>query len=415
METSLDMALVLARRTSPLSKRHRRRMNSKILFALQPFSRLCYVTQTASLRRRKLPGFVTRPRLRQDVLSVPLGVRWSRPRRCMRLRQLFFLILFFNMSIGAAFGSQDADVRIPLVLSTDVGNEIDDQWAIAYLLLEPRFDVLGVMSAHAPSITAPAGQTSFRILVDVVENRLGMNKHPPLIEGGSLPLLNAKTPRPSPAVTFLLESSRRFSKDNRLNVLMIGAATDVASAILTDPTFVDRVRIIQMGFTDEQNGNEFNIANDVRAVQAILESNVPLVIGPGKVCRANLSLTLEQARELIAMHGPIGAWLWEDYQAWYYRFVKPLRVDDFSKSWVIWDIITLAYVLRMTEQHQLPRPRLRDDMTFEPVKTDRTVTWITDVDEQRLWAEFLKVVDAYQQTHAIRSKAFCNRLTFMMP
>jgi inosine-uridine nucleoside N-ribohydrolase len=302
-----------------------------------------------------------------------------------------------------------------VVLSTDVGNEIDDQWAIAYLLLESRFNVLGVMSAHAPSITAPAGHTSYRILVDVVENRLGMNTHPPLIEGGSLPLLNPRTPRPSPAVNFLIESSRRFSKDNRLNVLMIGAATDVASAILSDPTFVDRVRVIQMGFTDEQNGNEFNIANDVHAVQAILESNIPLVIGPGKVCRASLSLSLDQARTLISMHGPIGAWLWEDYQAWYYRFVKPLRVDDFSKSWVIWDIITLAYVLGMTEQHDLPRPRLRDDMSFEQVKTDRTVTWITDVDEQRLWAEFLKVVDDYQQTHAVRSKAFCSRLSFMMP
>jgi inosine-uridine nucleoside N-ribohydrolase len=331
------------------------------------------------------------------------------------IRPQIFLILLFTMPPCLAYGNQVKDSGMPVVLSTDVGNEIDDQWAIAYLLLEPRFKVLGVMSAHAPSITAPAGYTSLRILVDVVENRLGMTAHPPLVEGGSLPLLNAHTPRPSPAVSFLIETSRQFSKENRLNILMIGAATDVASAILTDPTFVDRVRVIQMGFTDEQNGNEFNINNDVHAVQAILDSNVPLVIGPGKVCRASLSLTLDQARLLISTHGPIGAWLWEDYQAWYYRFVKPLRVDDFSKSWVIWDIITLAYLLGMTEQHYLPRPRLRDDMTFEQVKTDRTVTWITDVDEQRLWAEFLKRVDDYQQTHAVRSKGFCNRLSLMMP
>jgi inosine-uridine nucleoside N-ribohydrolase len=262
-------------------------------------------------------------------------------------------------------------------------------------------DVLGVMSAHAPSLPAPAGHVSYRILVEVVEKRLGMNKHPPLIEGGSLPLENAKTPRPSPAVTFLLETSRRFSKENRLTVLMIGAATDVASAILTDPTIVDRIRVIQMGFHDEQGGDEFNIANDVQAVQAILDSKVPLVIGPGKICRASLSLTFDQAREMLAKRGAIGAWLWDEYQAYYYRSVKPLRVNDFSKPWVIWDNITLAYVLGMTTQHALPRPRMRDNMTFEQVKTDQTVTWITDVDEQTMWAEFLKLVDEYQRTHAV--------------
>ncbi len=219
-----------------------------------------------------------------------------------------------------------------------------------------------------------------------------------------MPLENAKTPLPSPAVKFLLETSRRFSKDNRLTVLMIGAGTDVASAILADPTIVDRIRVIQMGFHDEQGGDEFNIANDVHAVQAILDSNVPLVIGPGKVCRASLSLTFDQARALIATHGAIGGWLWEEFQAYYYRSVKPLRVNDFSKPWVIWDNITLAYVLGMTTQQTLPRPRMRDDMTFEQVKTDQTITWITDVDEQKMWTEFLGLVDEYQKA-GVRTKS----------
>jgi purine nucleosidase len=322
------------------------------------------------------------------------------------MRLFRFLIRLALVSIvfnGTIHGTQTADARMPVVLSTDVGNEIDDQWTITYLLLQRRFNVLGVMSAHAPTITAPAGHTSYRILVDVVEKRLGMSKHPPLIEGGSLPLENAKAPRSSPAVKFLIETSRRFSKDNRLTVLMIGAATDVASAILTDPTIVDRIRVIQMGFNDEQGGDEFNVANDVHAVQAILDSNVPLVVGPGKVCRANLSLTFDQAREMLAKRGAIGAWLWEEYQAWYFRYVKPLRVNDFSKPWVIWDNITLAYMLGMTTQHTMPRPRMRDNMTFEQAKTDRTITWITDVDEQRMWTEFLGLVDEYQRTQNTRS------------
>jgi purine nucleosidase len=317
-------------------------------------------------------------------------------------------------SVPTSFAAE-VNGRVPVVLSTDVGNEIDDQWAIVYLLLQPKFKVLGVMSAHAPTITAPAGKTSYRILVDVVENRMGMYRHPPLIEGGSQPLENSVTAKRSPAVDFLIRTSAGFSKEKRLTVLMIGAATDVASAILLDPSIVDRIRVVQMGFRNEQGGDEFNIANDVHAVQAILNSNVPLIIGPGDVCRASLSLTFAQARKMLAQRGAIGSWLWEEYQAWYFRVVKPLRVNDFSKSWVIWDDIALAYVLGMTTQHTSARPRMRADMKFENLQTDREVTWITDVDQDRLWSDFLKLVDEYQRRHPIRKRAYGNRLTFGMP
>src|SRR5579872_1680315 len=61
--------------------------------------------------------------------------------------------------------------RIPVVLSTDVGNEVDDQWAIVYLLTQPRFDVKGLLSAHAPTLSPPAGRTAYRVLRNVVEER----------------------------------------------------------------------------------------------------------------------------------------------------------------------------------------------------------------------------------------------------
>ncbi len=204
------------------------------------------------------------------------------------------------------------------------------------------------MSAHAPSLPSPAAHASFRVLIDVVEHRLGMRVHPPLVEGGSLPLESTGKPQPSAGVSFLIKTSKPFSKDNRLTVLAIGASTDIASAILTDPSIVDRVRIVQMGFVNEQGGDEYNILNDVRAEQVILDSDAPLVIGPASVCRQDLAMTYDHARSYLAGLGPIGAWLWDEYQNWYFRNVKPLRVDDFSKPWYILDDITLAYVLGMT-------------------------------------------------------------------
>jgi purine nucleosidase len=309
-----------------------------------------------------------------------------------------------------------ASARTPVILSTDVGNEIDDQWAIAYLLTDPQdFEVLGIISAHAPSLPSPSAHYTYQVLVDEVENHLNMAVHPPLFEGSSLPLSSTKVPQPNAGVDFIVRSSKSFSAARPLTVLTIGAATDVASAILEDPSITNRIRVVAMGFKSwPAGGDEFNVANDYRAWQVILNSGVSVVVGCADVCRRNLSLTFDQARRLISQHGPMGGWLWSEFQAWYYRFVKPLRQDDFSKAWVIWDIITLAYVKGWTAQRIYPRPVLADDLNFKPAQKGQTITWITSVDSKRLWADFVKKLDAYERTHDVGGRCDCE-LTRVVP
>jgi len=252
-------------------------------------------------------------------------------------------------------------------------------------------------------LPAPSAHATYQVLKDEVERRLGMATHPPLFEGSSLPLSGTKTPRPNSGVDFIIESSKKYSKDHRLVVLTIGAATDVASAILQDPGVVDRISVVAMGFRNlTDGGKEYNVENDPKAWQVILDSDVPVTIGSGDVCQRDLALSFDAARKLISGHGPVGAWLWSEYQAWYFRFVKPLRVDDFSKPWVIWDTIVLAYEQGMTTQKLIPRLHLADNLSFEQTKTNETITWITGVDASAMWSDFISKLDQYQHTHAIR-------------
>lgn len=191
----------------------------------------------------------------------------SRPRLCATFSPSSFFHgalrqSFLTLSFVVLFPAIQAMAKNPVILSTDVGNEIDDQWAIVYLLTSPEFEVLGIVSAHAPTVSPPAAHMTYRILLGVVENRLNMTTHPPLFEGANLPLEDLKMPRPSPAADFIVQASKPFSKDNRLTLLMIGAVTDAASAILADPSIVDRIRIVAMGFKSwPDGGDEFNVAN----------------------------------------------------------------------------------------------------------------------------------------------------------
>jgi hypothetical protein len=247
------------------------------------------------------------------------------------------------------------------------------------------------------------------VLVDEVERRMCMTSHPPLLEGSSDPLKDNRTPQPSAGLDFIVQVSKSYSSENRLNVVTIGAATDVASAILSDPTIVDRINVVAMAFKNLSNdgGKEYNVENDPKAWQVILKSNVPVTIGSGDVCRANLSLTFQQAATLLSGHGPIAQWLWEEYQTWYFQHVKPLRVDDFSKPWVIWDIITLSDLKGIAEHKAISRPVLGDEFSFKESTTSAgKANWIESVDSARLWREFIEDVDVYQRTHAVTPQPY---------
>ena len=328
----------------------------------------------------------------------------ARPHRQTWAAALLFGLLWCSMSPRVSTASaQETAAPTPVILSTDVGNEIDDQWAIVWLLTDPAFDVRGILSANAPSLPDPSAHASYRILRDVVEHRLGLAEHPPLLEGASLPLTSRVTPQKSGAVDFLLTESRGFTPDHPLTVLVIGAATDVASALITDPTLAERIRVVAMAFRNFGPGgaNEYNEQNDPHAWQVLLHSNVPLTVGTGEVCERTLGLNFAQARDLLAGHGPVAAWLWEEYQTWYFANVKPLRVKDFSKPWVIWDVITLAYVRGLATATAQPRPELDDSMTFRPGAPGATVHVITAVDTARVWGEMFTHLDRFQQTHRV--------------
>lgn len=321
---------------------------------------------------------------------------------------LLISLLCFSQPIPAIAAQSVPDAKpIPIVLSTDVGNEIDDQWAIAYLFTNPAFNVLGAISAQAPSLPDPSAHATYLILRDEVEHRLGLTVHPPLLEGSSTALQNEHTPQPSQGSAFLIDISHRFGPNHRLTVVMIGAATDVASAMLQDPALAQRIRIVAMAFGSRSpdGGREYNVENDPKAWQVLLQSKVPLTVGPGTTCRKYLALDYDQAQKLLAGHGPVAAWLWAEYRSWYYRYVMPLRSNDFSRSWFIWDIVTLADLRGFATETVGPRPRLRDDLSLQfPTsgsQEGKTITWITGVDSERLWADFISCLDKFQRTHAI--------------
>ena len=126
-------------------------------------------------------------------------------------------------------------------------------------------------------------------------------KKVPVVAGSGAPLADPKTPRAGDGVDLILRESKLGSGGRKPGQSSSsGAATDIASAAPDRPvSWPDRIDVIAMGFTRwPEGGDPWNVKNDVKAWQVLLDSRVSLVVGDEAVCKQDLRMT-PQSRHLL--------------------------------------------------------------------------------------------------------------------
>lgn len=279
--------------------------------------------------------------------------------------------------------------RRSVILTTDCGADMDDQWTLAHLALSAEFRLLGVITTHAPNLTPPAVTTAARLANEVLD-LLSLTIRPPVIEGAARPLAEGGS-TPDSGTNFIVEHARDHTERDRLVILVIGAATDIALALLSDATLGDRIEIVAMAFDSWPAGHDsFNVQNDALAWKVVLESQAPITIGDASVTLRQLAMTRQQAQDLLGDCDPAGPYLVRLLNEW--LDAHPILVQQVTgdaDSWPVWDQVAVAHLLAMTSIQTFPRPSLRDDLGFDHHDdTNRTIDWITDIDASRLWSDF---------------------------
>jgi purine nucleosidase len=281
----------------------------------------------------------------------------------------------------------------PVLLTTDCGADMDDQWAIAHLALSREFDVRSIVTTHIGKHSPPgalAAETSARCAHDVLAH-IPASVTPAIIPGSSVPL-TSRTPLANKGVDRILSESRKFSVDHRLTVIVIGAATDTASALLTDPSLAKRIEIVAMGFRSwAEGGHEFNIENDPIAWQVILDSAVPVTVGDGEVTKRDLSMTSARAHSILDTTGASGRFLAGLLDQWFTAHPDIVaRVTGDVKIWPVWDEVTVAYLLGMAKTEERPRPAMRQDLSFDHSPRHGSIKWVTAIAGDRLWKDLAR-------------------------
>lgn len=246
------------------------------------------------------------------------------------------------------------DGPVDVVLDTDAYNEIDDQFALAYLLRsKPRLNTLAVYAApfFNENSTGPADgmeksyQEIFKVLGLMGEAR-------PVLRGSPGYLVDERTPTPSPAAEDLVRRAREHSPQAPLYVAAIGAITNVASALLLAPEIAENIVVVWLGGHARHwpDTKEFNMAQDIAAARVVMGSGAPFVQLPCYGVVSGFSTSRPELEHWLRGRGPLAEYLMENT-------IRAAESYAKGTAWTraIWDVAAVAWLLDRDGRFMLSR------------------------------------------------------------
>lgn len=239
------------------------------------------------------------------------------------------------------------DGLVDVVLDTDAYNEIDDQFALSYLVRNgSKLHVKAVFAApflnHRSSSPKEGMERSFDEILKLLTLLDREDLKESVFHGSDRFLQDEETPVPSEAAKRLIELSKGYSKEHPLYVIAIAAVTDVASALLLDPGIIDRIAVVWLGChsIDWPDNREFNCRQDVAAARVVLGSGVRMVLLPCQGVVSHFASTEFELRHWLSGKNALCDYLLDAALS----YAKERRKSTcWSKQ--IWDVAAVGWLL----------------------------------------------------------------------
>jgi len=212
-------------------------------------------------------------------------------------RKMVALLLCGLLGLAPRMAAQTAENAPPpekVIIDTDIGDDIDDAFALALAVKSPELQVLGVTTTFGDTETRAGiakrflteiGRTDIAVFAGqptVTNNSMSQRRY---AEGGHFP-----APQTG-GVDFLLDQIRKYPRE--ITLIAIGPLMNLGAAMAKDPaTFRKLQRVVLMGGSVRRGYGdlgytaavppmpEWNIVNDVQSAQKLFDSGVPLFVMP---------------------------------------------------------------------------------------------------------------------------------------
>jgi len=325
----------------------------------------------------------------------------------VNLVALFSAGLILTGCTGKPAPEQNPNNLIPVIFDTDANNELDDQHALAYLLLnEETFDIKGItvnatwgggdVDSHYEEAVRVVQLSNKQEEVTVYK---GVNGNFPEIR----PTLGEADFDGAEAVNFIISESKK-KRDQPLVILAVGKLTNVALAMEKDPDLAGRIRLVWLGSNYPDPG-EYNQDNDTAAMNYLLNTGVPfemvtvrygLPSGTAAVTVSRQEINNRmpglgpQAQEPVTgRHGGSFS-CFGDYSVSLFEYID---YHDEAQTRALFDMAAVAIVKdpRWASKKEIPAPLLVKNEWMERPGNDRQIA---------VWEDFWKeaIMDDFFET-----------------
>ncbi len=316
-------------------------------------------------------------------------------------------------------GVNNDSTRIRVIVDTDTNNELDDQHALAYLLFNGNaFDLAGV----TVNATRNGGSIEGHFAeAERVMRLCGFGGDLPIYKGANSSfdtIRNQITNKVSfdgaQAVHFIIEQAKKPS-DRKLVVIAVGKLTNLALALMIEPSIANRVRLVWLGSNYPEPG-EYNLDNDTASVNYVLKTNVEFEIvtvryGKPSGSDAVRITKAEVNRDMpgkgptisIAVSGRHGGSFttFGDYSV---SLFEHIRYNGTPPSRALFDMVAVAIVKNPDwgKKIQIPGPKLINNRWMAQSKNPRMITVWENFDKEKILADFYETMKHYQPVKIIK-------------
>ena len=291
-----------------------------------------------------------------------------------------------------------------IILDTDTFNEIDDQFALAYLLKSDEsvsFQAItaapfyrdprdGVCLSSTPKDGMEKSYDEILRILDLC-GRPELREH--VFKGSEQYLPDETTPAESSAAEAILDISHRYSKENPLYILAIGVGTNVASALLKDPSLAERCVVVWLaGHCHHFNDcTDFNIAQDLYAARIIFGCGVPLVQFPMFGCVSEFRFCKPELEYWFRGKNDLCNYLLDTA---YQYAARKFSYEGWSKP--LWDLAAVSWAVQgdFLKSAIVPAPVLTTDYGYSQDMTRHPMQYVYTINKDILIADVAKKLGA---------------------